>query len=760
MAQIFQQVPLDHSRKETRFLRLFPAHCEDEIRTELFTASVEYDIPDFKALSYAWDLDGPKRYIAVNGNPIEVPGNVFVLLLKIRRHFCGTSAIILWIDSICINQEDIPEKNTQVPLMADIYTKASQVLVWLGDGNECTDQAIAVMNNVEIWKEGVVVPDPWEGDTMTSKRASFRNLPHLLDIVPIPIDSFLKGLNDIYDRGWFRRTWTLQEVALPQDDPLILCGDSTLSWKCLVISQRCLPQILLPAMTKLPQMRGIVTNANNYQELVLQTQPFKEEFETNFEKYEDIIDHSKSLETAIRTRSWHQDLPKFAREHRFGDVEPLSLHIHTTKQQLSTDPRDKIYGLLGLASDLVRRHIRVDYNKSAKDVFIDTFKFLVSHKRGFQILSRAAVPRLSEQPGWPTWLPRFDTYPEEDEAPQQFIWEYSDRCSVYQASLGLEPNFRLVDSDQVLILYGIPIDEVTQVTERDDPTNHPKGWKATRLDDPSTPEMSFLASKPCRFCIKCREGTYDACIERVYCPEIFELGQNSKLGKSVWASCTFTHDERGYSWYKWHELESEGPPVSSPGGRCRRINDWKYSFQEPMKEAVHQTFTGNYVAKNAQWVNGVLMFSRSQGVTTHHYRNPSVVVSSVGGVDNDGTFGNPWFDFFDDDFDGVPNYRKIRRYNSDLRHRSMFYVEAGRRVFRTSNGFIGFGPSTLDAGDKIVVIAGADVPFALRPDGDFFTLVGECYVEGLMQGELFKQQPEFTKGEGSFEIKLRQFSVR
>jgi Heterokaryon incompatibility protein (HET) len=47
-----------------------------------------------------------------------------------------------WIDAICINQNDIEERNAQVKRMRDIYTQLSYVLVWLGKQCPGSDQAI------------------------------------------------------------------------------------------------------------------------------------------------------------------------------------------------------------------------------------------------------------------------------------------------------------------------------------------------------------------------------------------------------------------------------------------------------------------------------------------------------------------------------------------------------------------------------------------------------------------------------------------
>lgn len=92
--------------------------------------------PKFEALSYEWgDPDKPRHEIIVNGQPFKVWENLFYALKYIRPVPLRDNHVnsrILWIDAICINQDDIDERNHQVGMMGDIYRKADKVPVWLG----------------------------------------------------------------------------------------------------------------------------------------------------------------------------------------------------------------------------------------------------------------------------------------------------------------------------------------------------------------------------------------------------------------------------------------------------------------------------------------------------------------------------------------------------------------------------------------------------------------------------------------------------
>ena len=98
----------------------------------------------YEALSYTWDGQAPDRPIKCHGRTLRITKNCERALLRLRKK----SDRCLWIDSICIDQQSVQEKNTQVPLMAEIYTKCRKVLVWLGEGTEASDRSLAYLEDI------------------------------------------------------------------------------------------------------------------------------------------------------------------------------------------------------------------------------------------------------------------------------------------------------------------------------------------------------------------------------------------------------------------------------------------------------------------------------------------------------------------------------------------------------------------------------------------------------------------------------------
>jgi Heterokaryon incompatibility protein (HET) len=129
-------------------IRLFRlTHAADEeipLTGELF----EYSLRDsstlhlYEALSYTWGSEDTPKSAIVNDNVFAITANLESALLRLRNH---TLDRVMWIDAICINQEDDAEKQQQIPHMADIYRKASRVIVDLGSATVEDQEALEII---------------------------------------------------------------------------------------------------------------------------------------------------------------------------------------------------------------------------------------------------------------------------------------------------------------------------------------------------------------------------------------------------------------------------------------------------------------------------------------------------------------------------------------------------------------------------------------------------------------------------------------
>ncbi|THV47789.1 hypothetical protein BGAL_0289g00170 [Botrytis galanthina] len=177
-----------------RLLRILPNENEEaDINCTLFV----YPLHDsgrgthrYEALSYVWGDADDSRSICVNGHRLTVRANLHIALSRLRDPVLDR---IIWIDAICINQEDLNERGHQVQLMAKIYSKASQVVIWLGEAADNSDRAL-----------GEIVIAVNQSEISSDKTAR-------------------KAVLALLQRPWFRRIWVLQEVAAARHI-LIMCG--------------------------------------------------------------------------------------------------------------------------------------------------------------------------------------------------------------------------------------------------------------------------------------------------------------------------------------------------------------------------------------------------------------------------------------------------------------------------------------------------------------------------------------------------------
>ena len=122
--------PLLQNGDSFRLLRVLPSlRHGSPIRCELFTSSISRERDQFIAGSYVWGPPEPKRSILLDGGPFQVRDNLFRFLTAFRSR---NQPQVIWLDAICINQDDIQERSHQVQEMKRIYSGAKCVYSWLG----------------------------------------------------------------------------------------------------------------------------------------------------------------------------------------------------------------------------------------------------------------------------------------------------------------------------------------------------------------------------------------------------------------------------------------------------------------------------------------------------------------------------------------------------------------------------------------------------------------------------------------------------
>jgi hypothetical protein len=143
----FRHEPLEHSKPSIRLVRLLPNLTSDGlIQCEILHETIE---ASYTCLSYTWGPSEPSKSILINGQLFTARQNLFDFLDMARQTIVTT--MTYWIDALCINQENVLERNHQVAQMGDIYSRAVCVYVWLGATKSKKDmrQALRILRDPE-----------------------------------------------------------------------------------------------------------------------------------------------------------------------------------------------------------------------------------------------------------------------------------------------------------------------------------------------------------------------------------------------------------------------------------------------------------------------------------------------------------------------------------------------------------------------------------------------------------------------------------
>lgn len=230
---------------QTRILRLHPrgtrAGDEDnniQLRGDLLTANLhaldgvtvegDSNIISYTALSYSWGRPELLDVLICNGQTRPISRSN-AAALKALRH--PTQPIHLWIDAVCINQEDVQEKSRQVAEMLLIYKKAQSVTAWLGEVDDADLLALACIRNPAV---------------LSALTSGFRERCHGASCLD-QLRAMYKALLCFYEKPWLRRTWIRQEIFGARQ-LVMQCGMHQISWDAFIQGSKTLAIIrsLLP----------------------------------------------------------------------------------------------------------------------------------------------------------------------------------------------------------------------------------------------------------------------------------------------------------------------------------------------------------------------------------------------------------------------------------------------------------------------------------------------------------------------------------
>ena len=215
MTYDYKFCPLPNPSTDIRILKLREGEPKTPLHCTLTTRPLKSKLhPTYEALSYHWGDGEPTEEIALNTREKDFPDLFMVrpnLASALKQLRYPDRPRYLWIDAICINQDDNSERNVQVALMDGVYGGASEVCVWLGDADENSGLALSFISRVVILDDF----DRLVADSRT---------PHEW-----------AALSDLMKREWFSRRWVVQEIALAKAARLY-CGDASADWSDFAVA--------------------------------------------------------------------------------------------------------------------------------------------------------------------------------------------------------------------------------------------------------------------------------------------------------------------------------------------------------------------------------------------------------------------------------------------------------------------------------------------------------------------------------------------
>jgi hypothetical protein len=428
--------PLNYSEREIRLIQLEPGTEYSELCCRLLYVQLgAQDSPQFECLSYCWGKQGARS--AIRLQPDQTIQNFSARRFPVRKILAKALVNLrrrdvprtIWVDAICIDQTNVTERASQVTLMKEIFAQAKAVQIWLGRDFEIEESkgdiegALQVLQDLSCRFQDDTGIDPsllvsrnlpLEAEQLAQLESYDLHVDRGKVLYPCdPSHRALWALQSFYGRPYFRRVWVLQEVAVARA-AYVFCGTRSVEWGKVLLGALC-----------------YAFKATRYL-----TGPLRHE--------------------ALGGGGYLPDLWLWiAQHHRRKPLSIVDLLLRSVEFQ-STDPRDRIYALLGLASEtedtnLLPMSHRPSYIKPKEEVFQDFTLDVIKKQRSLKILSAVNFQHLPYRS--PAWLPHFD-----QAVPVVRLLSYS---GLYKASNGTFASFPPGIFDRnILPTEGVRVDVV------------------------------------------------------------------------------------------------------------------------------------------------------------------------------------------------------------------------------------------------------------------------------------------------------------
>ncbi|KAF2097656.1 hypothetical protein NA57DRAFT_58224 [Rhizodiscina lignyota] len=626
---------------EIRLLKV--SHSADGLATGALKTFKRQSCPKYTTLSYTWGDKSRLWPFRVDGKALLIPESLQPFM-DILREEADFKDMWWWIDSICINEDDIIEKSSQVAQMGAVYFYAAETIIWLGPASADSDDAINFLRKLSGRR--------WKFDR--EPRGSEAELARKLIASGLREDKYQAkwdAVDSLLLRPWWTRVWTVQELVLSRD-VRFYCGSSNMTLRNFSSALYALWLCTPLGSGDFPISKAAYTPAWNRRRI--------------FQWFQ---------ENEVRQEKGTTQLP----------LKLIAL-VAFVSDHLATDIRDRIYSLLGLASDYAL--IRPDYHLSAEAVFRQFVLAFIKRYKSLDIVCFAQIFRNLDphvRNSLPSWVPDWRVNIEPMVTP----------LMVSQSAGAHIGNLRpLKKASDYSISYSAADSSLPPEDIEDDGTLHCKGVLIDTLEE---------------------LGTYISGSE-----ENFETTKSSPKSR-----VPPRNDSRRNEASITHNLAAS---VMKDICRCLVLDrkDRYLSHPAPIEQYVRdfQRFCSVALSNPAgvdRMFGAWLSSNMSLNIRGHSLE---VIVNQAAAA-----IGVSDVDLFNrDDWDSF-----LARFRDTT-------LKMARRLSTTKKGYLAMAPAIAQPEDIICVLHGCSVPLVLRPRTGKATyeFIGECYVDGFMNGEALR----------------------
>ncbi|KFY33933.1 hypothetical protein V495_08233 [Pseudogymnoascus sp. VKM F-4514 (FW-929)] len=391
MATLYRTLGL--ARREFRLLKLLKSDSFDSpIRGRLVHTTLD-DHEPYETMSYVWGAPRFTQTIELESQPFGVTPHLENALRHLR--LAGEDRTI-WVDAVCINQSDDVERSEQVMLMKQIYESCTGNLVWLHPvvpvapvASQFEDQVeeVDIEKSRQRMAETLALME--EGAELFSKIYT-RDIKYLepLRRKRDEEDFYKPASEKPGDDVWF--------LDYSQTTPLWELFRSSSLWSRIWVMQElaCAPRITLVVGKR--TLDWDLLNA------FLGDAEYSDAFHMEW-------GHGSVGPMVRRIFGKVKTIQNQRAKTQAGEESSLLDVLGRFKRSDATDPRDKIYGLLGLTTQ--RRDIKVDYRKSVADVYAEVTTTEINCSGNLDIITQNPFQGdnkpIERLPGLPSWVPDF-----------------------------------------------------------------------------------------------------------------------------------------------------------------------------------------------------------------------------------------------------------------------------------------------------------------------------------------------------------------